>query len=207
MHDTAFPPEEPDHSAAHASRKAATRRTWLIILALFVLINGGAILGPLLYFQKDRQRLEQIQADLSARQANLRGEETRLLRMREGVDRLRAQSAPLQKRVRDVEARYPKGIPGGDIYQGYLKTVREYNAKAAEQNRLAAEYRTGLEAYRARVQEYNVLGDEANGIARKIRSAWSVVPVPLPSPAAPVAEPSPSPSNETPSGATVIGVQ
>lgn len=173
-----------------------------------MVINGGAFLGPAFYFRRDRQRMEEIQGQLSTRLTSLQTGEERLRRMQEEVGRVQRAAEPLGKRIKAVEAKYPKGIPGGAAYQGYLKTVREYNEKAREQNRLATEYRAALDAYRDDVQEYNALGTEANGIARKIRSAWSVVPVPLPSPVAPMSPtPADEPAGETSSGTTAIGVQ
>jgi septal ring factor EnvC (AmiA/AmiB activator) len=166
--------EEEDYAAAEARwhrRRAATRRTWWVIAALFVLINGGALLGPRLLMRPERARLEKVRTILAGQEAYLNEQQTRLNAMRAEIANREKALTPLKAAIESLEKKNPKGVPAAE-YPRYLLRVQDYNRQARSLNELNTKYQSALNLYRGDAAQHEQYVAEERDLARKINDAW-----------------------------------
>lgn len=157
-------------------------KRWLFILGGlavgYVALNAALIGGHAWRHRDDRARLEALAQQLEAERTEIERMEAQLGTLDASLERTEAGIQQLGLWIRNVEARYPDGVPSS-LYGQYSTTVDRYNGMIREYNATVAQYQTLGPGYSARVDAFNRQVEEANTLAVRVGDVPHLLPVDL----------------------------
>lgn len=150
-----------------------------VIVAGYVGVNVFMIGGHLWRHREDRATLKTLAARLETEQARIGQMEEELTSLEQSLGDAETSSARLREWIEDVEAQYPRGIPGG-MYDEYTSVVDRYNNLIRDFNQTAARIQSLQPQYSAAVDSFNLEVERANALVRTIGDIPHLLPIDLP---------------------------
>lgn len=150
-----------------------------VIVAGYVGVNAFMIGGHLWRHREDRATLKILAARLETEQARIAQLERELTSLEQSLGDTETSSARLREWIEDVEAQYPRGIPGG-MYDEYTSVVDRYNGLIRDYNQTAARIQSLQPQYSAAVDSFNLEVEQANALMREIGDIPHLLPIDLP---------------------------
>jgi len=158
-------------------------KRWFFILGGlaigYVALNAALIGGHVWQHRGDRARLQQMAQQLESERGEIARLEQQLDSLGRNLDRSEAGIQQLGFWIRNLESRYPDGIPSS-LYGQYLAEVGRYNDMIEDYNATAQQVRALEPGYSARVDAFNRQVEEANALAAEIGNVPNLLPVDLP---------------------------
>ncbi len=147
------------------------------ILIGYAVINLALVGGQKLSHQGEQAQLDEIKVGLNSENLKIKQIELQLQKMRHQLKESSSKIKNLKSRVELFEQSYPQGVPA-NIYNGYSRSVAEYNARIGFYNATLAQYDVLYADYSKQVEHYNGRVAEANVLAQKIGTTYYLLPVP-----------------------------
>jgi len=145
----------------------------------YVALNALLIGGHLWRHRGDHARLQQLAQHLETERSEIARLEQQLDSLGRSLERDESGIQQLGFWIRNLESRYPDGIPGS-LYGEYLAEVGRYNDMIEDYNATAQQVRALEPGYAARVDSFNRQVEEANALAAEIGDVPHLLPVDLP---------------------------
>jgi septal ring factor EnvC (AmiA/AmiB activator) len=157
-------------------------KRWVLIIgglaAGYVALNALLIGGHVWRHRGDRARLQQIAQQLETERTEIARVEEQLDSLGKSLDRTEAGIQQLGFWIRNLESRYPDGIPSS-LYGQYLAELERYNHMIGDYNATAAQVQALEPGYSARVDAFNRQVEGANALAAEIGDVPHLLPVDL----------------------------
>jgi len=150
-------------AGAEAADDSAEGRVvkWLVRIVVL-----GALLGVGRELHLRQLRLTEIAGEVEVARDAIDRSERGIERLDLDVGAAADQLALLDRRIRTMEQRSPRGIPRSE-YEVYRRLVTERNEVAARYNTLLAEQRRAIDAYAVDVATHNAHVADATAVARR----------------------------------------
>lgn len=150
-----------------------------VLVAGYVGVNAVMIGGHLWRHREDRATLKTLAARLETEQTRIAAMEQELTGLERTLGETETNSLRLREWIEDVEAQYPRGIPGA-MYDEYTSVVDRYNGLIRDYNQTAARIQSLQPQYTAAVDSFNVEVEQANALVRTIGNIPHLLPIDLP---------------------------
>ncbi len=150
-------------------------RIGIFSLLIFVVLNaillGGQYVYQYIANYGDNQRLDRINAQLTAERPQIDALENEVAMLRDQISKMDKRLVELDKEIVSTESRYPNGVPS-NLYQEYKGKVEEFNALLNTFKQSRSESDVKYAEYTRRVDSYNVLVNEGKSLAQKLRTTY-----------------------------------